>query len=376
MLSVTNTIRSISGERIADVVKKNRYCMVHKDFPNKLYCFSTPVFRKDNGNMVGEYFTYKDQCYTFRGSDGLIRIFRDAIHFIRNSEIVKLYFSKAQEFVLSSGGKVLRSKDLMICPTFNGLVVKALFGGCSQISFKVNTEAKTTLQNNSKYLALMKSEFEPLFTLNAMYAEDKYGRTFYNASLSVNKNSDATYQLTIDSKAEAYRVVYEMNLYEPKLLQDTTVESRRPQENNVYGSTAFLGKSPDCDAQFLYSRIDMSKIAGIEKSAIEGIKLYVPYYMISESQFRLEAPVKRFCSFGSNWNNRIPSTDLHIQSNIKNEYLVFDLSSYLLSPNGKIKANEGIVIRSGSAEERFSIIATADNYFSPQILEIQSKEKK
>ena len=375
MNTVSNTISNIGGKK-TEIVRKNRYCVVSKDDSQKIYCFTTPVFDKESGKLVQNVFVQGDKCYEVHGSDGLVKIHQDAIHFIRNSEIIEIHFSEKQEFSLLSNGKLLKSKEFLIYPTFNGILVKELIAGKQKSLLKVIDRSRRPSKCNSKYFALMKGKFEPTFTLNAMYAEDKHSSVFYNTTLSFKKQADTTYQLEINTTESANRVFYEMNLYEPKLIQDTTVESRRPKENNVYGSIAFLGKSPDFGTQFLYSRIDMHKILDIKDSIFESIKLYVPYYMVSGNHFHLFTPFKRFCSFGANWTNKIQSSDIHIKSSIQNGFLIFDLSPHLLTKTGHLKENEGIVVKPNINNESFSIVATADNYFTPQILEFKLKNKE
>ena len=276
-------------------------------------------------------------------------------------------------FAALNSGKLLKSKDFVIYPTLNGVLVKS-FIKTNRLPLTLQSYGSTTVKSNSKYFAFMSGKFEPQFTINAMYAEDDYGGVFFNAELTAKKRADSVYEVEAFSRKDATKVVYEMNLYEPKLIQDTTVESRRPNENNVYGSISFMGKSPECGMQYLYSRVDVSKLGKIKDSEFDAVKLYIPYYMTTGASLRLHTPFKRFCSFGSNWSNKIQSTDIHINSNIQKGFFVFDLSTHLLDKRGRLKANEGIVIRPCVADERFSIIATADNYFTPQILQFNYKK--
>ena len=47
--------------------------------------------------------------------------------------------------------------------------------------------------------------------------------------------------------------------------------------------------------------------------------------------------------------------------------MVFDLSAYLLKKAGNLQELDGFVIQPNRNEDSFSVIATADNYFTPQI---------
>lgn len=375
-MTVENMIANISGVKDHEMIKKNRYCAVSKSVPNKVYCFSTPVFEHEKGKLVPENFVYGKDCYEFHGSNGFIRIYQDVIHFIRESDKIEVAFAEAQAFRLANHGKLLKSKDLLIYPTLNGILIKESIIGKHRSILNICSRTKKAPKNNSKYFALMKGKFEPLFTVNAMYAENRYGSVFYHAAVAVKKISEEVYRLELNANENAERIVYEMNLYEPKLFQDTTVESRRPNENNVYGGIAFLGNSPDCGTQLLYSRIDTSKLWDTKHSLFERVRLFVPYYMTTGKPLQLYAPLKRFCSFGSNWANRIQSSDLHIQGEWRHGFLVFDLSAYLLKKAGNLQELDGFVIQPNRNEDSFSVIATADNYFTPQILELTLKTKE
>lgn len=373
MPTVLNTLSSVLGVYPREVLKKNRYCVACPEKPQTIYCFTTPVFDETTGKMVNNSFMPGNGYYEFHGSNGLIRIDRNSIRFTRCSDVVEVYFSSSQEFALSPNGRLLKSKEYLIYPTLNGVLVKEAVAMQKKSFLRIVDQSSTTPKYNSKYFALMKDRFLPLFTLSAMYGEDKQGCVFYNATLSHKKCSNAEYRLELDATPKAYKIIYEMNLYEPKLIQDTTVESHRPHENNIYGSVSFIGKSPNCGTQFLYSRIDVSKVWNIKTAIFESIKLYIPYYMRGEKHFQLFAPFKRFCSSGSNWINKVQSSGMHVKSGLQNGFFVFDLSTHLLIKNGQLKENEGFVFKPNVDEESFSIIATADNYFTPQLLEFKLK---
>ena len=371
MITPTDAISKIIGKSVSEFVKVNRYCVSEK---NQMYCFTTPIFRTDNGNAVGDRFVCGDGCYEFYGSNSVVKVFENSIQFCRQSKLDEIFFPSTQNFSVLNSGKALRSKNFIIYPTLNGVLVKA-FIKTNRFPLTLQSYGSTEVKSNSKYFAFMSGKFEPQFTVNAMYAEDDYESVFFNAELSVEKRTDSVYELEAYSCKDATKVLYEMNLYESKLIQDTTVESRRPEENNVYGSISFVGKSPECGTQYLYSRIDVSMLGKIKDSEFDSVGLYVPYYMTTGAPLRLHTPFKRFCSFGSNWSNKIQSTDIHINGSIQKGFFEFDLSSHLLDKRGRLKTSDGIVIRPYTVDERFSIIATADNYFTPQILRLNLKKE-
>ena len=80
MNTVSNTISNIR-EKKTEIVRKNRYCVVSKDDSQKIYCFTTPVFDKESGRLVQDVFVQGNKYYEFHGSDGLVKIHQDSIHF-------------------------------------------------------------------------------------------------------------------------------------------------------------------------------------------------------------------------------------------------------------------------------------------------------
>ena len=69
--------------------------------------------------------------------------------------------------------------------------------------------------------------------------------------------------------AAAEHLAWEANFYESKLIQDTTVESKSPKANNVFGDVAFLGSTRDFGTQYLYLRFDYDKLSDIKTTDID-----------------------------------------------------------------------------------------------------------
>lgn len=221
----------------------------------------------------------------------------------------------------------------------------------------------------------MKKKFLPFVTVNCVYATDGSENSVAGAELAMKKDSDLQYRLRMKSTIEnATKLNWEINLYEPKLMQDTTVESSRPNENNAYGNVAFLGHSPDHGVQYLYSRFDFKKIKVDSLKKMKRILLYVPYYVAGDQEFRIAAPFRRFCSFGSNWANKVSANRIGASWWRQNGCFVFDLTHYLLTDEGKLKENNGIVLIPSKSNE-VAVMATADNYNMPQIIEIQYEKE-
>ena len=166
-------------------------------------------------------------------------------------------------------------------------------------------------------------------------------------------------------------VLFEANLYENKLFQDTTVESLNPTINNAFGSTAYIGNTALFGLQWLYSRPDYSRIQELMDKCINKAILHMPKYNknnVELSAFRVAA---RFCSFGSNWDNKIGSGTAISDSTVVNGYQSIDLTDLIVDPRTRtITKSEGLILKPKIKDGGFSAVATGDSYYAPQILEI------
>ena len=366
---------NFSRKLLCDISTKskimNRYGLISKSDNNmKAYYFSVPILSQTTKKIVNSKIEKRDGVYYYNGSNCEVKIYNDRIMLCKGKEIIFLHFNAQKNIVLSEDGSYLKAEDIIFFPTFNGIIIKQR-GNKAKI--KMESTTQKDVKNNSKNFAFMQSKFEPVVTFNAMFAENRYRDTFYNIMLHSNKITDNLYELElIASNENAFQLTYDINMYEPKLIQDTTVESKNPCENNAYGNISFLGKSSCLGIQFLYSRVDMEKMDLPTNIQILNVKIHIPYYTINGNDFRISVPVKRFCSFGSNWNNKIPYSNDVLLGIRNNGYITFDISKYVISKTGKWNPNEGFVIQSRG--DHFSIIGTGDNYYTPQIIEITFKK--
>ena len=104
---------------------------------------------------------------------------------------------------------------------------------------------------------MMKSEYQPFFVLSGLFGRVK-GRS-YPLKMEAKREKDG-FEITIAGGTDTEKLLFEMNLHVPKLIFDTTVESKNPAKNNVFGSVAFLGRTEEYGEQWLYSRIDGMRI--------------------------------------------------------------------------------------------------------------------
>lgn len=378
MNSILKIIRNLSPQAMLTTVKPiNRYgiSVKTKEDLSSQFFFSVPVYKKDK-HMVEPCFVSQETYYLLRGSNSTIKIFDEGIRIETEHGYVRINWSSRQTLFMYADGSGLRSDTMEIFPTLNGLVIRQKSNYKPTLLFEPELDSVGHIQYNSKCFAYMREKFEPYVTLSAMYADSWDGMHFYGLTMiHENKNNGSIcLEMQADHK-EAAHFVWEVSAYEPKLFQDTTVESRRPAENNVYGNVAHIGSSFSNGVQYLYSRLDLSKLPQDSKKNIEKAYLHIPYYMIDGHTFRISSPFKRFCSFGSRWNNKIGYKDINVNYYRKNGFVTFDLSEYLLNQKKELQERTGFVLRSVKSDS-FSILATGDNHFTPQVLELQYKTKE
>ena len=159
-------------------------------------------------------------------------------------------------------------------------------------------------------------------------------------------------------------------MYEGKLIQDTTVESMHPTMNNAFGGTAFLGTTDYLGEQWLYSRVDFSNISQLHNKKIIKAILHIPKLNKSNGLLTANRISSRFCSFGSNWKNKIPVTKQFSESFISNGYHHIDITS-LVRRIGK--QSESFVIKTKATDNKSTVISTGDSFFNPQIIELKYK---
>jgi hypothetical protein len=140
-----------------------------------------------------------------------------------------------------------------------------------------------------------------------------------------------------------------------------------PTANNAFGGTSFLGTSKMFGEQWLYSRLDISNISHIQGKKIVKTILHIPQLSYNISPITVSKISERFCSFGSNWENKISIRDTIALSSGSLGYYHLDITKLL--GNLKNKA-ENYVIR-GTNPNKPVIIPTGDSFYAPQILEVK-----
>ena len=376
MKSVLDEIRKLRKNASFNMDKsdKNRHRVTFLEPRGEktAYCFSPPVY-DEAGNPAELKFVQKENAVFLKGTSG--EIYAEEGLVLKNKfGNCKLMF--AHLFQYKSEGYMVCGEDV-IFPTLNGVAYKAKIGSRKEISFILEfSDPFWQVRENDKCFALMKEQFKPFLTVSCIGALDRQGVVVAPLKLSSEKEGPQRYCLQITPQcADCEWAFFEINLYEPKLLQDTTVESRHPRMNNAFGGVSYIGKTDSFGEQWLYIRPEFASIVDLMNKRVEKVILHLPKLganCIAVSSFKIAA---RFCSFGSRWKNKIAQTEEFGRPTWEPHYLRVDLTPFVVEPFGKyMKPTPGILLKPKKKESPFSVISTGDHYFAPAIMEIRYRD--
>lgn len=349
----------------------NRYA-IHCQEPNGIktaYCFSVPIRNIQNNNLVDFKFHHTNQGSIFYGSNSKI-IVSDKVRIINeygqcNILFQCLPYKRTDEaiFFKSDTGVI------EVRPTLNGVLI--LFENDLQSEFpKIKIQLCQlfeSMRTNNKYFSIMREKFVPFVTVSCIGLMNANSKICAPCELSNQKVTDLEYMLIFCGSNKSHnRIAIEINMQEPKLFQDTTVESLHPTINNAFGGTAFLGNSKMFGEQWLYSRLEASNLAHIQGKKITKCILHIPQLGYNDSPITVSKISERFCSFGSTWENKKAIKDMIALSSPSCGYYHLDLTRLLGNLKNK---SENFVIR-GTNPNKPIIIPTGDSFYSPQILEV------
>ena len=355
-----------------DETNINRYSIVVKeaDGTKTAYYFSSPIYNSENDKLIDLLFTSEKDNVMFIGSNCSVCLEKNNVKFLQENCVCELYPKDSLGIV---------SKDIaeygedLLSPTLNGILYRGKGDNSYTFSLDIKIHKKVlNISSNGKYLALMKNEKTPLMAISCLGAKKTGDGELVPAFISYKEKEQGCIEITIHSEYKCGCFLFEVNLYEPKLFQDTTVESCRLFDTNVYGTTAFVGNTDESGEQWLYSRIDMLKIPELFDKRIKKAVCHFPIYSEPINKIEAYEASERFCTFTCNWNNK-PS----IQKNkkLKNEsskgnYHV-DVSGVLFDrKTGKICSSDGTVICPKEKGVKPIAISTGDSCAYPQILEV------
>lgn len=365
---IINMIKNIRGEENPDVIKKetNRYRVAIRERDAvAVYMFSAPI-RYDNSYDVPNYsFIASDNCHVLRGSNSTIKVFDERIDLYKNGKKFSLCFPNINHFTRQDDALV--AENIKLYPTTNGVAIEISGNECV---FTLSTNAiNCKTRKNTKYFALMEAKFKPYITLSGMYGIDD--DNIYPIIVASKLLNDAEYRIHISCKGGLNsKMLLEFNGYERKLIQDTTVDSAYPNENNSYGGMAFVEKSVSGYEQRLYGKIDFDLISDLMTKGIKSVKLYIPV-INTDNRLSVYNMIRRFCSIGSNWNNKIRHSSNLMDSIFVKDYVVVDITKNICDSKHHLRRSNGILIKLPDGIIGKTVMATGDNYFLPQVIEIK-----
>ncbi len=376
MLSILSEIAQLRRGRpfVIDRTNTNRYCVLlqEEDGSRTAYYFSAPLYNLHTRKAVDLKFKPGENRAHLTGSNAQITV-SDTIRLENPEGCCVLYkgagLTGVTKHKLSYGGDIL-------LPTTNGVAYKAVRKDGAPIRFDLEVgKPSMEVRSNDKYFALMSETFRPFVIVSAIGTVNADGEVIAPATVSYQRVSDCRCRLTVTPCSPfGEGVMFECNLYEPKLLQDTTVESRNPNTNNAFGGTAFIGSTALFGEQWLYARPDVSKFSGLTNKRIRKAILHLPKHNGASVELRASQVMARFCSFGSNWNNKIAAGGTVTDTVLNSRYQDLDVTALLTNPQtGYMTYTDGWILRPRVKDSGFSVIATGDSCYAPQIFEINFK---
>ncbi len=349
---------------------QNRYTVLidEADGTHTAYCSSVPVYNARTGQMLDKVFQPGDQEYLFSGSNGNVSVNAETL--TMENAAGRISITTPNRGLTTRGNQLLWG-GIQIRPTANGIAFQMQSTREGAILYLHTDRPFETILSNTKCFSMMSGDFVPFITASAIGVTDAAGNLCAPATVIYQKLSSRDYTVFIRPKENVGALLlFEVNLYEAKLFQDTTVDSENPGENNAFGSIAFVGDSCAFGQQWLYLRPDISKIPFLADKEIGKIKLYIPQLNCG-GRLCLCPTVKRFCSFGSTWETKVDAAEQFVSGEQRKNYAVFDLTRYMVIPGtSTLIQPDGFILRTAQRGSRFAVVSTADSYYAPQILEI------
>ena len=275
ILGEISTLRK-GAPLVIDYKNSNRYRLVaiEQNGTKTAYYFSSPIYNSRTRKAVDMKFHSKGGVAYATGSNANITVGSNIR--MENSEgscVISLseYISHISESEIVCANKKLY-------PTTNGIAIRSTCNEGNGCSFSVEiSKPFLEVRANDKYFALMSERFRPFVAFSCIGTSDANGNIISPAKISYQKITDRKYTISvIPCSSLGKSVLMEANLYEPKLFQDTTVESKNAKVNNVFGGIGFIGSTKEFGDQWLYSRLDFTKISELNDKKILRVVFHLP----------------------------------------------------------------------------------------------------
>lgn len=364
-----------SGQR--DDTLGDCHRILFKDKQNlTAYYFGTNIYQSTN--QLVDLTLHKDKdngSYThYVCGNKTIRIQKNKIIFQQESESFMICVN--DRYTLQSPVSDQNSSNVYeIIPTVNGLAFHVYMKDtpfCLQVETSV---PYPKLRWNDRYLAWMKRDFTPYIYMSVLYGIDRFGNII-PAQYTLLKNGDQHIKLLWDHRKGPTEIWLELNFHEEKLFLDTTVESRFPTQNNVYGGSAFVGNTAEYGIQWLLSKPNFPSLDELQGKELLQILWHVPYInATTAADIQLLPTVKRFCSFGTTWESKVAEQNITplAFSYLIDGYLTANVTSLYSNREQKtLTYFDGCLLRlSNIRASGYVLITTGDSCLYPPILEVK-----
>ncbi len=370
MDSILNKIKKIRNESVLNIKLDNdnrhRVVVDNLDDTYSAYYFSVPIYNEQTKRIITPHFIKKDNMICHTGSSAEISIANDVL--------IKNKYGSCILYTASI--PIMEDKDLLKCgndyilPTTNGIVYKADFRNKKEITLRIKTlDQKWNILSNDSFFSFMRDTYRPFITVASIgvFIED---RLISPAILSYQQIDEHIFELKFSSNCMGDYLVIDINSHEPKLIQDTTVESLHPKKKNAFGEISFIGNTEAFGTQWLYIRPEMLSILDFFKKDILKVTLYLPKLNDTELPIVAYKTIRRFCSFGSNWENKVGSKLLVGNVKYIDNYATLDITNLITNYTSVLG---GIVLKPDFSDKNFIAVATGDCYAYTPITEIVYK---
>ena len=369
VLSEISRLRN-GDDLIIDRKNTNRYRVVatETDGSKTAYYFTAPIYNIKTLKAVDLNFHSENGIAYATGSNVGITV----------SENIKMENAEGLCFI-SLADKISHiTEHEVVCgneriyPTTNGVAMKLPCEEGKPYSFSIQTNKPfLEVRANDKYFALMSEQFRPFVSISCVGTTDGNGNIISPSKLAYQKINDRKYVISVTPCSPLGRsVLVEADLYESKLFQDATVESKNPKLNNAFGGVGFIGTTNEFGEQWLYSRPDFTKMTELNDKKILSAVLHMPKLNNFSAELTVSKVSARFCSFGSTWDNKISESSMLTDPQINGGYIDLNMMPVLADKQGRLTSSEGFILKAKRKNSGFSVISTGDNYLFPQILEI------
>lgn len=353
-------IQNISGIKNPCVIPNNtnpyRLSIATDDGMNAYYG-SVPLYSKDN-ILLNPKWSKTDYGARFDGVNARVECFNEKV-------------------VLRNGGGSVEIDfydDVLLEPTYNGVMVRCDFG---KTKLTVKAQKPMNIYDNGCCFALMQGDNAPFLTISCLYGCN--GKEKHPIYAHSEETGAAVRNVVINGKPDTTALFFEINLYAPKIIFDTTVSSAEPTKNNAYGGVAFLGQTEEFGEQSLYTRFDCAQFWDLNFYKVKEANLYLPAYggdrTNGENAFLslndLDFP---WCSFGTTWENKVNPSAILSEIRKQLKYEVADVTDIIKRIITRKELRDFGTVIKASRGYGYRILSTGDNYYRPQILEIKLKQ--